>query len=181
MVVTCKRCGVTCTSVEKFGLHQRLHSNVATYRVCCGFQNCNREFSTYAAFKAHAYRNHLTSEEVQHQQEQISEFYCEIPDCTERFNRMKQLLSHLHHHIRVDGSTLTCPYDKCEKQYKKRSSFSSYLCRNHYQSSADTNIDVGNPLRTVHSIHQEQNVQGPEVNNCLNDDNDIQIYDAVCS
>ena len=50
--------------------------------------------------------------------------------------------------------------------------------RNHYQSSADTNIDVGNPLRTVHSIHQEQNVQGPEVNNCFNDDNDIQINDA---
>ena len=60
MVLTCKRCGVTCTPVEKFGLHQRLHSNVANYRFCCGFKNCNRELLTYAAFKAHAYRNHLT-------------------------------------------------------------------------------------------------------------------------
>ena len=79
---------LTCTSVEKFGLHQRLH---------------------------------LTSEEVQHQQEQISEFYCEIPDCTERFNGMTQLLSHLHHHIRRgrsrifergEGSRLGLPANK---------------------------------------------------------------------
>ena len=139
MHLVCRVCGVQSGSIQRYGLHQKLHSNIPNYRFCCGFRPCRRRFSTSAAFRAHAYREHIGKKgkplNIELENEPATtDYQCQIPVCKASFSSMKKLISHLQYHIRVEAITVTCPYQNCEKQFKKRSSFTSHISRNHSEN-----------------------------------------------
>ena len=143
-------------SIEKFGRHQKLHSNVPSYRFLCGFLHCNKQFSKQTGFKTHAYREHIaeTARHLHLEVEDRLDVQCQIPDCLAKFGSIKNLISHLQTHIRVDRITITCPYSNCEHKFKKRSSFSSHLYRNHSERDE---------LGTTNCASEHENL-GPDLN-----------------
>ena len=160
MELNCKTCGLGLISVTKFMIHQRFHSNAANYRFHCGFQHCNRIFKTQAAFRAHVHRNHQIHREPQIQGQM--ERRCDISDCRATFDNMKDLISHLCYHIRMEGCTVTCPYNNCQKQFKKRSSFSSHLSRNHFGSAGNASTSDVNSTGEDNTLNNDWAIQVSE-------------------
>ena len=68
------------------------------------------------------------------------ELICDIPLCSQICKGYRELLKHLKQHIQ-DGVTVKCPFEKCCKSFKLKSSFSSHVSRCHEYNNVHNSLD----------------------------------------
>jgi len=59
--------------------------------------------------------------------------FCNNRDC-QQFTDMNNVLSHLRSHL-AKGELVRCPFEKCDKNFSLRSSFTAHVSRNHRTST----------------------------------------------
>ncbi|KAA0721578.1 hypothetical protein E1301_Tti023627 [Triplophysa tibetana] len=96
------------------------------------FFKCKCKFSKYNALKAHVYRHHKIPHT--HFDDSTGMFVCNNTDCQQQFTDMNNVLSHLRSHL-SKRELVCCPFEKCDKKFSLRSSFTAHVSRKHRTST----------------------------------------------
>lgn len=127
-------CDSAFTSLKRYVNHQSLHKNEANGLYPCCRVGCKYKFTRYNAFKAHVYRHHDKSCDLQFDTVQGS-FCCQIAQCHSQCVDVKELLAHLRLHL-SKKEKVCCPFKACGKTFSLRSSFTAQVSRKHKIVSA---------------------------------------------
>ncbi|CAL1293885.1 unnamed protein product, partial [Larinioides sclopetarius] len=93
----------------------------------CGFPNCDRRFLKLTSLKSHTSRDH---HKLLPKGFQSLNYQCSFNSCQKHCASKGEIIKHLQDHIRRN-EIITCPFEKCNIQFRNRSTFSSHLTRKH--------------------------------------------------
>lgn len=133
-VFPCSFCGLSFKSVKFYVDHQALHRHEANAQFPCCVADCKGVFFKYSAFKTHYYRLHKKPP-VSELDTMQGPFTCESTSCRRQCTDLKDLLAHLRSHL-SKSELIKCPFAKCGKIFKVRSSFTSHISRIHKHATA---------------------------------------------
>lgn len=122
-------------------LHCKVHRNEPHCFFKCVGADCKRTFSTYAAFKAHFYRDHNVPSPSVTARAVVTDLKCAIALCARQFHTVKELISHLKEHI-VEGRPVACPVTGCKNTFTVKSSLTAHMSRKHRACSVDSISDM---------------------------------------
>src|SRR5688572_10086784 len=125
----CSVCERTFSSAVVWLAHCRSHSKASNVSFKCSFEGCHSVLVTYNALRMHVMRNHNIKRHKTFDCSTVR-LNCTLPLCGISSSTIQSHLSHLKEHI-LKGQTIQCPFKKCTKTYKNKSSFSAHLSRNH--------------------------------------------------
>lgn len=140
-MITCRFCSKTLETLRGYVLHCKVHRNEPHCLFKCVGANCKRTFCSYAAFKAHFYRDHnehvpsVTAGAI------VTDIRCAISSCDQQFHTVKELICHLKEHI-VEGRPVACPVTGCKNTFSVKSSFTAHMSRKHRACSVDSISDM---------------------------------------
>lgn len=100
---------------------------------CC-VADCKCLFVKYSAFKTHCYRHH-NNPSVSELDIMQGPYTCENISCQKQYTDLKDHLAHLRSHL-SKSELVNCPFAKCGKTFKVRSSFTSHISRIHKHATA---------------------------------------------
>lgn len=133
-VFPCRFCSLSLTSVKCYVDHQILHRHEANAPFPCCVADCKCVFVKYSAFKTHCYRHH-NNPSVSELDIMQGPYTCENVSCKKQCTDLKDLLAHLRSHL-SKSELVNCPFAKCGKTFKVRSSFTSHISRIHKHATA---------------------------------------------
>lgn len=139
-MITCRFCSKTLLTLRGYVLHCRVHRNEPRCFFQCVGVDCKRSFCTYAAFKAHFYRQHNVPEPP-HSRAVVTDLKCAISLCSRQFHTAKELVHHLKEHV-VEGRAVSCPVIGCKNVFTKKSSFTAHMSRKHRECSLENISDM---------------------------------------
>lgn len=128
-VFPCRFCNLSLGSVKCYVDHQILHGHEANTQFPCCFADCKFVFVKYSAFKTHCHRHHYNPS-VSGLDTMQGPYTCENIGCQKVCTDLRDLLSHLRSHL-SKRELVNCPFAKCGKTFKVRSSFTSHISRIH--------------------------------------------------
>lgn len=132
----CKMCQSSFLTLKPYIIHLQLaHKNQNRFNYPCGFLKCSRKFIKVTSLKAHVSRDHKFPSYVF----QSLSYQCSLDACKTHCASKNEIIKHLQDHIRKK-EVITCPFEKCNLQFRNRSTFSSHLSRKHTQQHAYNNF-----------------------------------------
>jgi hypothetical protein len=171
----CILCTFVTKSLKVYVDHYQLHRSVANFNYPCGLPGCSRRFQKYAAFRSHMYRDHRGGGPARLGELNLA---CQISFCAFTCNSLSDFMLHLKKHL-TENVAVACPFNKCNKTFTVKSSFTSHISRIHREPSASDLCDkvtkpVEIPLEDV-SLVSAVNVD------LMNYDTDMEIDDCSVS
>lgn len=120
-----------CGSIRIYNLHQFFHRNSTSISFKCVYKDCYLQFSCYAAFKSHTFRDH--HENNKHLKSTSNFYVCSSETCSYKANDFSVLKKHIYEHIR-QKQFLTCPLkDSCKTEtlFKVTANIQNHFFRKH--------------------------------------------------
>nr|XP_021336450.1 uncharacterized protein LOC110440176 isoform X1 [Danio rerio] len=140
-MITCHFCNKTLETLRGYVLHCKVHRNEPRCFFKCVGAGCKRTFCSYAAFKAHFYRDHNESVSTVSTKAVVADFKCAISLCDRTFNTAKDVICHLKEHL-AEGRPVACPVTGCKNTFTIKSSFTAHMSRKHRAASNDSISDI---------------------------------------
>jgi hypothetical protein len=136
-MLSCAKCSFATGNVKKYVVHYRIHSHIPNFQFPCSIDGCISSFGSYAAFRRHAYRQHILNMKSRSNFSDILiQLKCPVPFCESSHVGIDNLLTHIKGHLRL-GARVQCPFEKCGKFFNKLSSFTAHISRLHKDISKE--------------------------------------------
>lgn len=142
----CKLCHLHYSSLRAYAHHYRFHRNENNINFPCVVKGCLQSFASYNNFARHVSSSHSEARHAlqsTHFSNAAVKLKCNVLLCQQECSDYTKFVKHLKQHL-VVGVAVSCPYKKCNKVFKVRSSFSAHLSRNHSSGSVGDIVD--NPV-----------------------------------
>lgn len=132
----CAYCTQVFNTVNGYVNHCRFHRNECNNSFPCPLVGCSSRFTTFSGFKSHLLREHngrgnSSNKMYKHIHTSIC---CAILFCSQVVQSKNDLIKHLKEHIEF-GTQIKCPFNKCDKHFSNKSTFTAHLSRHHNSSN----------------------------------------------
>ena len=133
----CNICQYKTLHVRLYVSHYRLHGNIPSISIPCGYNKCCRTFRTVNAFKTHISRDHGKAFTVSRHISFQQSFRCTVEHCAQLCDSIDQFVRHIRSHI-VSKTPVNCPFNRCNKHFADVtvSTFNSHISRAHRHQAA---------------------------------------------
>ena len=101
------------------------------------------------------HRDHIQKRQTIHRKQIVEvNVACDLPFCTFTSSAVGDFLAHLRDHL-CENVAVKCPYEKCDKIFAKKSSFTSHISRCHRGSNFKCMAEVPQSVQNVGCIPNE--------------------------
>ena len=121
----CSACAQICKTPSEFLRYQGLHKMQKNFVFKCGHNNWKQQFSRYTALIVHVRRLHK-----QKTKQVCFEKQYKCLKCCFILKNHEEYMAHLKKHLR-QKEKITCPFEKCEKNFVQLSAFNTHMHRWH--------------------------------------------------
>ncbi|XP_070525461.1 uncharacterized protein [Cardiocondyla obscurior] len=176
---SCRFCTYKTENLRNHLRHRKSYRHL-TSAYYCGYHNCKIKFLTESSLRSHLIRSHkFYVSQVKDKRtfcvsDNEAKFICTVQICKKKVDNYKALIKHLKEHI-VNELEVTCPYNGCDKKYKRVSSFTGHLTKKHriLTKTDDLNYNPDNVLQLNFLEEANQNLVPNNINENSSDEEDI--------